>query len=297
MSSKLMKKKTTGMITPIDYKTNSVKFVYWCFWSVVLILVLICILPVIWVFLSAFKSAEEFLRIPPTIIPQSFHPEKLREVWDLIDIGSNYLNSLIYVAGCWFFSITCNGLGGYVLSKVKPKGHKAMFKIIFWSMLLPTSMNMVPLFLSFTDFPIVHLNLIDTYWPMWLMHGIAPFTILLFKSFFDSIPYAYSEAAKIDGCSDIGIFVKIMLPLSMPIVLVTSILCINTAWSEFMWPMLVVRSPEKFTIAMIVYNTAESLTIDQYFVVLLLSILPPLCVFAIFGRKMMGGIALGGIKG
>lgn len=297
MAKTLMTKKTTGMITPIDYNSTSNKIVYWCFFAVVLILALICVLPVAWVFLSAFKSAQEFLQTPPTIIPRSFHPEKIPIVWNTVKLGGSYINSLIYVAGCWFFNITCNGLAGYVLSKVKPKGHKMMFKVIFWAMLLPTSMNLIPLFLSFTDLPVVGLNIIDTYWPMWLMHGVAPFTILLYKNFFDAIPMSYAEAAKIDGCSDIGIFIKIMIPLSMPIFLVTSILCINTSWSEFMWPMIVVKDYTKFTVSMIVYNAEQSLPIDQYFVVLFLSILPPLCVFAVFGRKMMGGIALGGIKG
>lgn len=292
-----LKQKEIGMMTALDLKSRSVRVGYWCFFAVILLLSVICLLPVLWVFLSAFKALDEFLQVPPTIIPKTFHPEKIAEVWNTFSFEKYYINSLIYVAGCLVFNIFLNGIAGYVISKVKPKGHKAMFRLIFLTMLLPTSMNMIPLYMEFNDMPLLHINITNTYWPMWLMYGIMPFTILLFKNFFDGIPYAYNEAAKLDGCSDLGIFIRIMIPLSMPIILVASILCVNNAWSEFMWPFLIVKDTEKFPVAVMVYNMSDNMSIDKYFVVLLLSMIPSIVLFAIFGRKMMGGISLGGVKG
>ncbi len=297
MMSKKINEKEIGLITGAEFKSLYIKFIYAIFFVVLLILSLICVAPILWVFLSAFKDLDEFLQIPPTIIPKTFNLSKLPEVWNQLKIGKYYINSLVYVCGCLFFDIMLNGLAGYTLSKARPKGYKIADKLVFLCMLLPTSMNMIPLYMSFSDLPLLHINILNTYLPMWLMYGVAPFTIMLFKKYFDGIPKALSEAAKIDGCSELGIFARIIMPLSKPIVLVVAILCINTAWADFMWPYLIVNDPDKMQISVIVYNMKESMSIDKYFVVLLLSILPSIAIFAVFGRKMMGGLVVGGVKG
>ena len=147
------------------------------------------------------------------------------------------------------FCILSNGIAGYVISRLKPKGSALFFTIILWTMMLPSSISMVPLFMTFMDFPYLHVDLLNSYIPMWLMAGANAFYVLLFKNFFDTIPMSYVEAARIDGCSDVGIFARIILPLSKPILMVVTIFSINGSWESFFWPYLVIREKQLDTVA------------------------------------------------
>lgn len=130
------------------------------------------------------------------------------------------------------------------------------------------------------------------------MAGANAFYVLLFKSFFNSIPMSYLEAARIDGCTNVGIFTKIILPLSKPIIMVVSIFCINTAWESFLWPYLVVKNFDRYPVAVQLFKLKESgFATDKYMVVLLFSIIPPAIIFMFFSKYIMQGANMSGIKG
>lgn len=288
------------MLTSGDLKTLKGQLFYWIMFAMLILVSIVCLFPPLWVFLSSFKDIKEFLSIPPTIIPKSFHPEKLVEVWNLLNLGRYYWNSLFMALGDLFFAVVVNGLVGYVISRMKPKGSKLIFTLILWTMMMPTSVSMVPLFMSFVDVPYLGLNLTDTYWPMWLQSGANAFNIMMFKSFFDSIPMSYLEAARIDGCSNFRIFRKIILPLSRPFIMVISIFTINGSWENFMWPYLVLKDTSLQTVAVKLYTFQQAnsgISVDQYMIVLLFSIIPPTIIFILFQKHIMGGFTVGGVKG
>lgn len=280
----------------MDFKSKSAKIGYVCMAAALLIIGAICVFPPLWIFMSAFKNIKEFLAIPPTIFPHTFEPEKLPMVWNRLHFGRYYLNSFMLAAGDLAFCIVSNGLAGYVLSRLKPRGTKVFMFLILWTMMLPTTTSTVPLFMTFIDVPYLHLNLSDTFWPMWLMSGANAFNVLLFKNFFDSIPMSYLEAARLDGCSNLGIFGRIILPLSKPILIVVSIFSFNGSWENFFWPYLVLKDKSNMTVAVQVFQL-KSLPVDEYMIILLLSIIPPAIIFCIFQKYIMGGINLGGVKG
>ena len=130
------------------------------------------------------------------------------------------------------------------------------------------------------------------------MKGANAFYVLLFKSFFDSISISYVEAARIDGCSDLGIFSHIILPLSRPIVATVSIFTFNAAWAEFLWPYLILKDKALFTVPIQIFRMKSAgFLMDQYVIVLLFAMLPSIVMFLIFNKQIMNGISFGGIKG
>ena len=295
---KAFEQKQTGLLTAFDFNKTSVKIGYWIMFSIVLIAAVISAFPPIWVFLSGFKDVKEFLSTPPTLFPHSFHPEKLVEVWRDLNFGRYYLNTLAAAGGDLAFCLVVNGLAGYVISRLKPKGSALVFTLILWSMMLPNSVSTVPLFMTFIDFPVLHISMVNTYFPMWLMKGANAFNVLLFKSFFDSIPMSYLEAARIDGSSDLGIFSKIILPLSKPILMVVTIFSINATWAEFFWPYLVLKDKSMYTVAVQIFKMKSlGYAIDKYVIVLMFSILPPAVIFMFFQKYILQGITMSGIKG
>lgn len=290
--------KASGILTPLELKKIQYKLGYWLIFSFVVLVSFVSMFPSLWVFLSSFKDVNEFLSIPPTIIPHSFHPEKLVDVWKTLNFGKYYISTIYMSLGELVFSIVVNGLAGYVISRLKPTGTRFFFMLVIWSMMLPNSVSMVPLFLSFIDFPILHVNMLNTYFPMWMMAGANAFRLLLFKNYFDTIPMSFIEAARIDGCSDLGIFLKIMLPLAKPIIMVVAIFSVNGSWEAFFWPYLVLKDKELATVAVQLFKMKSTgYPIDKYMIALLFSILPPAIIFVFFQKHIMGGIIIGGVKG
>lgn len=295
---KAFENKETGLITSLDFKMRRVRIGYWIMFAILLIIALIFLFPAVWIILSSFKDVKEFLSTPPTLFPHSFHPEKLVEVWKKMNISRSYLNTMIVACGDMAFSIIVNGLAGYVISRLKPKGSSLFFILVLWSMMLPSSVSLVPLFMTFQDFPIFHFSMMNTYLPMWIYKGANAFNVLLFKSFFDSISISYIEAARIDGCSDLGIFRKIILPLSIPVVTTVAIFTFNGSWAEFLWPYLVLKDKSLYTVPVQIYRMKSAgFLMDQYVIVLLFAMLPSLIMFLLFQKQIMHGVSLGGIKG
>ncbi len=290
--------KEAGLLSSFDMRKVHNKLIYWAMFLILLFVSLICLVPVIWVALSGFKSVSELYAVPPTLLPESINLGKIAEVWETVSFFKYFVNSVNLILGCWAFDIIINGLAGYVLSRVKPMGSRVIEVLVFWSMLLP-GISMVPLYMTFVDVPLIHVNLVGSYLPIWLMSGASAFNILLFRNFFNSIPMDYIEAAGLDGCSSFGIFIKIILPLSRPIIRVVTIFTVTGTWGNFMWPYLMLGNTNLEPVAVMLYNLSSKsgMTVDKYLLLLMMSILPMILVYAVFSKHIMGGIDTGGIKG
>ncbi|MBD1382275.1 carbohydrate ABC transporter permease [Metabacillus arenae] len=293
----MAKSEYSGIIGKLEMKKRGIKVVYWLLFSVMVLISAVCIFPPLWIMLSSLKDIKEFFTVPPTIIPQSFHPEKLWEAWNTLNFGRIYLNTIQYTAGVVVFTVIFNGLMGYFLSILKPKGSSLVMLLVLWTMLLPNTLGMVPVFKTIIDFPLLNLNFTNTYWPMWMMAGANAFVIIVFKSFFDGIPKALIEAARIDGCSVVGIFFRIILPLSKPVIIAVTILTITRAWEDFFWPYMVLKDESSWTVIVAIFNMKDIYPMDVQFIALTFAIIPPAIIFIFFQKYIMYGFNLSGIKG
>ena len=189
-----------------------------------------------------------------------------------------------------------------MLSRLKPRGAGLVFALVVWTMMMPVQIRIVPTYMSFLHFPFASDNmggvsLLDTYWPMWLNACADTFAVLLFKNNFDAIPISYIESAKLDGCGNIRAFFKIVLPLSMPIVIFESINTLSQAWSAFFTPLLVLDKRMVLPLKIYRLSMDPNIRMNTYFMGLIFASLPPLLIFIIFQRRIMGGINVGGAKG
>ena len=303
VQSKFDKKKDAqamGIISKFDMQNPCVKVLYGLIWFFLILAVLLCFVPPLWCMTSALKDSREFFSVPATIIPRSFHPEKLWETWEMLNFGQAYINTVIVLCGSLVMSLVCNGMMGYVLSRLRPRGYKLVLSLVLWTLMLPQSVSQVPLFKNFLSLPILGINITESYLPMWLLAGANAFYVLIFKSFFDSIPQSLIEAARLDGCTNLGIFFRVMLPLSKPVLMVIAIFTINASWSDFFWPYLVLGSrSELYTVMVKIFYMAGSsgYSEDIQVVALIFTIIPPTILFLFFQRYIMSGFTLSGIKG
>lgn len=284
--------KKDGVIRGYDMHSTSVKIACLLIMLACIFIVVCCVFPIVWVFLASFKDIKEFNR-NITLIPSSFDLSKLKETWEAFKFMTYYKNSLISVAGSVICAIIFNGLMAYALAILKPKGHKIIFGLVMWSLLIPSATNIVSLFRN-----INMLNMGGTFIPLWLAFGANAFYIVLFKEFFEGIPRELIEAAKLDGCSVLKVFTAIILPLSKPIIMVVAIFALTAAWSDFLLPYLVLNGSGNETVMVKLFAFKDTPT-DAVSVLrtCLFAIIPPTIIFAIFQKQITDGASAGAIKG
>lgn len=289
--------KTYGIITALDFKQPKTKFLYYLILTFVVFVCLICVVPIIWLFVSCLKDIDEFLAVPPTFWPKEIHPEKILEVWNDLEFGTYFINTGIMIVGSLIGTIFLNGLAGFALSRLKPLGSSILFALIMWTMMMPQTLNLVPLFKNFLDFTIFHFNLTDTQWPMWIVSVANCMNILMFKNFFDTIPSTYVEAARIDGATDLSIFARIILPLSRPIIAVIALRVAIANWDMFLWPYLMLKSTDRYTVSVMLYYMKSTFAVDKQVMAAFFSIVPPLIIFILFQKQIVHNDNSAGVKG
>ncbi len=290
---KKFEKMDKGALTASDMKSGKYKIVYFSMMAVLLCWCAIVILPILWIILSGFKDPAEIYAIPPKILPSKVEFSKLADAWSKMKFYKYYLNTFIMAGGCVLADIIVSGLGGYIFSRVKPKGYKILYSVCFAMLLLPGMGGTVPLYMLFKS-----MHLLNTFVPMWLMSMVNIFHIFLFKSFFDGISSSLVEAAQIDGASNLKIFFKIIIPLSVPVFITVAILSFNAQMSTFLWPYLTIQDNTKTVLGVYMYKLKTSnFSMDYQMLAILFSILPQIIIFAMFQKQIIGGVNVGGVKG
>lgn len=294
---KRLKSKSSGILTAADYKKVGFRIVYWIILFILLVAVLTALIPVLWLFISSFKEAGELTSTPYHLFPEVFNINKLAEVWNMLNFWQYFLNTIIVVIGAVLCSVVFNGLLAYVFAIVKPKGYKIFYGLVMASYMIPALMSIVPLYQQIIDF-----GLINTYIPLWFMFGANAYYLIMFKNYFESLPKALFEAAEMDRCGKFRAFFKVVIPMSRPIIGVVAIFTMTAAWSDFMLPYLVLNDESMMTVMVKIYNlqstmgSVQGFGPDKLLMILTISILPQIVIFAIFQKQIMGSSAAGAVK-
>jgi len=281
-----------GIIRDYDLHQKSVKLLYIILLCIGIMTALAGIAPLIWLALSGFKDIREFVR-EPSIFPKEFNFGNYLKTWNELRFIRFYRNSLIVVAGSVVCAVFFNGLLGYALSKIKPAGSKIVYALVMWSLLIPATVSIVPLFIN-----ISRLRLTGSFIPLWLSIGANAFFVILFKNFFDELPQSLIEAAKIDGARDFTIFSKIAVPLSQAIIMVIVMYSINAAWSDFLLPYLTLNNSGLETVMVRLFQFRGSRANDvEILRAVVFAVLPPIILFIIFQKQITRISLQAGIKG
>ncbi|MCQ2453601.1 MAG: carbohydrate ABC transporter permease [Clostridia bacterium] len=289
----MKKVQRTGVIREYDLHSRSVKVLYGFVLFLCLVMTVIALFPLIWVCLAGFKDLKEFVS-STSLLPSDFNFGMFTTTWDQLGIAKNYLNSLFSVAGSVVCAIVFNGLLGYGLGILKPKGYGVVKKLVMLSLLLPTTISIVPLFMN-----IQKLGLGNSFLPLWLSFGANAMYVVLFIQFFESLPHSIIEAARIDGANQLQTFFSIVLPLSKPICTVIAIFAVNAAWSDFLLPYLVLRGGQLQTVMvrLFVFSTEQTVNADTMMRSVVFSMIPPIILFFIFQKQLTENAVSVGIKG
>ncbi len=251
--------------------------------------------PFLWGIFTSFKTMSEILHTPPTFWPQHPTLKNYSEVLKAIPIARYYINSLIVTSIATLSILFTGSLTGYIFAKFEFPGKRILFFLILGSMMIPFAVTMVPLFITLNFF-----GLIDSYGALTVPLLATPFSIFLISQYIKgSIPTEMLEAPRIDGCSEFGIYVKIILPQIKPALAALAIFNFMSVWNLYIWPLVAINSAELRTlpvgIAMLrgQYQTRW----DLISAATVLAVAPALAMFFILQKQFVEGITLTGIKG
>jgi len=163
--------------------------------------------------------------------------------------------------------------------------------------MIPAAVLIVPQYVTVVDLPLIHVNLVNTPWAIWLPTVTNAFNIFLLKRFFDSIPDELLAAAAIDGAGPTQTLRLIVLPMSKPILGVVSIFAVVNVWKDFLWPLLVEPDPANQPVNIGINSLSQGVPLNEIIAGLTIASIPTIIFFLIFQRSIMSGLTSGSLKG
>jgi len=260
------------------------------------VLALLFLTPTLGVILSAFKTTRDIALGDLWSLPATLYLDNFVEVLTNPSVKTYFVNTLLVTAPATMASIVLGILAGWVFAKLPFRGSETLFLVIVSGLFFPPQIILIPLFKLFN-----RLGLIDTLWPMIIVHtamGI-PICTLLMRNFFAAVPNALREAALVDGANEWHVLTRIALPLSLPAIAVLATLQFTWIWNDFLWPLIFTQSDDVRTIMLGLVFLRGQYTVawGVQGALALLASLPTLIVFLFFQRYFIRGLTMGAVKG
>lgn len=250
--------------------------------------------PFFWMLSASFKPDWEIFQFPIRWIPETFRPENFVRMWTTINYGRLLFNTLFLMVVITALQILTCTLAGYAFAKIKFKGSRAVFLCYLSTLMVPFQVVMIPQFTIIRS-----LSLTDSHAAIILLLAFSPFGVFLMRQFFLGIPYELSEAARIDGLGDFGIYRRIILPLSKPAIAALAIFTSVNVWNEFLLPLIYIQSRDRFTIQQGLRSLFLEHSVDFSGIMAgaVVTVIPVLIVFLFLQRFFVEGVVMSGIKG
>lgn len=258
---------------------------------------LFCLLPLYWMVRSSLMKSVQIASVRPFIIwPDVMIWKNYTDALKFVPFGRYLVNTLYIMVGVMVGTVLTSTLAAYSFSRVQWKGRDTIFGILMTAMMLPGAVTLIPTYLAWGA-----LGGVNTFWPLVLpsFFGGGIFNIFLLRQFYSAIPMELDEAAFMDGANNLQIYAKIIVPLSMPAIVVVSLFTFLNVWNDYFGPIIYLNDPKKFTLAIGLlqfqgeYSTKWNLVMAASTVV----ILPCLVVFLLGQKQLIEGISLTGLKG
>jgi len=251
------------------------------------------LIPFGWMLVSSVKLDAEVFTVPIQWIPDEFHWDNFTQIWERIPLATYLKNSLILSVSITALQVLTGSFAAYGFAKVRFPGRDLLFVAYLATIAVPWQAYMVPQYIIME-----HLGLVDTHLSLILLQAFGAFGVFLMRQYYLSIPDELSEAARLDGLSEYGIWARIILPLSKPALASLALLTFVNTWNDYMGPFIYLTSNDLWTVQ-IGLRSFVGLFDAEYAMMMtgsVISILPIVVVFLLGQRYFVRGIATNGLK-
>jgi len=266
------------------------------------------ILPFLWMLSTSLKPESEIFRFPPVWTPRAWKWENYSAAMQAAPFGRYFINTVIFAVTITASNLLLCSMAAYAFARLRFRGRNLLFLLTLGTMMVPGQVTMVPVFIMLKRWPLAGGNdwlgigghgLLNSYVGLILPGAVGAFGIFLLRQFFMTLPRELEDAARIDGCSELGIYWRIILPLSAPALTTLGIFTFTAAWNEFLWPLLVMSkdSMKTLQVGLQVFQTQYTTRWDLLMAGTVVVTIPVLLIFLAGQRYFTRGIALSGMKG
>lgn len=261
---------------------------------ILIIAAFLSMFPFYFMFVSGTNTNNQILSVPPKLTIGSELMSNFAILTGKIDLVTSIWNTLFVSVVYTLLSLLIFSAAGYALAKFNFKGKNIIFTFVMGSMMIPSLVMYVPLFEM-----MIKINMTDSHWAVILPLLANAFGIFLMRQNMLNFPTALMEAGRIDGVSELGIFFKIVLPNVKPALGAMVIYMFTSMWNNFMWPLIILGSEEKYTLPIALAMLDGNPTNKNYAVILLataVATLPILIIFLVFQKQFVAGVMGGAVK-
>jgi ABC-type glycerol-3-phosphate transport system permease component len=258
--------------------------------------------PFYWMFSSALKDDPQVYTIPPVLVPNPAHWNNFANAWAKNDFTLFAFNSIFrYSLPATILTVISSCIVAYGFARVQWPGRDVLFYVCLMTIMLPWQVTMVPLFITYKTF-----GWLNSYLPLVVPAAFGnAFFIFMMRQFFLTIPHELSDAARIDGASELGIFARIILPLAVPALAVVGLFSFLATWNDFLGPLIYLNREEHYPLALGIKRLRDNisatgtneLAYPYLMAVSTIVVTPILALFFLAQRTFIEGISVTGIKG
>jgi multiple sugar transport system permease protein len=264
----------------------------WYIHLALLVGALVTTAPLLWMITLSLKPAR-LTYSPPYLIPTSFEWMNYVRAWQAAPFARYYLNTAIMAAGITLGQLVFGSLAAYAFARLKFRGRNVLFLLVLGTMMLPFQVLLIPSYLIVRD-----LGWINSFAGLIIPRMVSAFGIFLLRQHYLSIPRELDEAALIDGASRLGVWWRIILPLSRPALATLAIFAFLFAWNDFLWPLIVTDQPDMRTIqlGLVMFQGRYGTNWTLLMAGTVMATVPTILVFLLGQRQFIESIALSGVK-
>lgn len=263
---------------------------------VIIAVSLVFVFPLYWMILSSIIPAKDAFRFPPYFVPSSLRFDAYFQVVREHPILLWLKNSLVVSLGTTLFTLVLGILGGYALSKRGWRGRNGLGFGLLVTQMVPAALLVIPIFIIFRN-----IGLLNTQLGLVIAHSAltVPIAIWVLKGFFENIPGEIHDAAVVDGCTEFGVLLRIVIPMSTPALVAVSVIAFFTSWDEYVFSSVFIQSQNLrlFSVGISTFIGELTTPIDLIFAAAVLFVIPPLVFYALIERYLIAGFSAGAVKG
>lgn len=262
---------------------------------VLFLFALLFLTPFYWMIATALKGNEQLFQIPPSWVPNPLAWENFAQVFKEVPFGRFFRNSAVLVTWNVVGQVISTTLIAYGFARLRFPGRNFLFLIVLATLMVPSQVTLVPQFILFAK-----LGWVNTYLPLILPAFTgSPFLIFLMRQYLMTIPLDLDEAATIDGASRLQVLRHVIVPMAGPAIVLVAVFTFTDVWNDFMGPLIYLNDPNKFTVSLGLsfFQGARETSWDLLMAGSLMSMIPPMILFFLAQRRLLGGLAATGLKG
>lgn len=255
----------------------------------------ISLFPFYWMFVVASSGSDEISKIPPSIVPGPRFLEVMNDVYTAVPFNQALWNTVIVGVSISVAQVLFSSVAGFAFAKLQFRGRKWLILVIIGTMMLPSQLGIIPMFILMGN-----LGWIDTLYALIVPALITAFGVFWMRQIIDAqVPNELLEAASLDGASVWRTFRSIVFPVIRPSALVLGLFAFLGSWNDFLWPLLVLQTPENFTVQVAINQLKGSYTLDYALNMggAFMATAPLLLLFVFVGKRLVGGVMDGAVKG